>query len=583
MFNFQYLNNHYSKKRSRLVHRSYPSSWRQIALSCAFATLAVLTLTRCSSSSNTAPSGSVPDDPDLGIKSGVVAVSTYHYDNQRSGIQARETILTPENVNATSFGKLFTLPVDGQVFAQPLIATNVIMADGKAHDLVFVATEHDTVYAFEADAASAQPFWSKSLLQAGETTVPVAETGSTDFQSEVGITGTPVIDSSQNVLYVVSKSKLVQNGQTTYIQRLHALKLETGAEVMNGPTVIDASVPGSAPEAVNGQVPFNPLKSLQRSALALIDGNIWLAFASHTDNQPYHGWLLGYSAANISQQTYVFNDTPNGREGGIWMGSNGPSSDGNGNIFLDSGNGTFDSSQANYSSSSLRLTLGPNKSVKVSDFFTPYNQELLSAHDYDFGVMGSILLPDQPGPAPHLLLTADKNTTIYLINRDSMGSYDPAANHVVHSIKLSPHNTKQNALFFNNTLYVSGDSAPMYAYPFDPTTQQFQATPASETAQIFTCANGCYVGGSAPTISANGASNAVLWTVDATQFLVPAPGVLHAYDPADLTHELYNSTQAAGNRDQAANANKFVTPTVANGHVYVSGNGAVDVYGLLTP
>ena len=264
------------------------------------------------------------------------------------------------------------------------------------------------------------------------------------------------------------------------------------------------------------------------------------------------------------------------------MGSNGPSSDGKGNIFLATGNGSFDSTQSNYSSSSLRLTTGPNKSVRVADFFSPYNQQLMSAYDNDFGVMGSVLLSDQPGPVPHLLVTADKTAFIYLINRDSMGSFDATTNHVIQTVKLDPASTHQNALFFNNTLYLSGDKAPMYAYPFNPTTQQFQITPASATPETFTC-NGCWVGGSAPTISANGTSNAILWTVDATQFAVPGPGVLCAYDPADLTHELYSSTQAAGNRDLAVNANKFVTPVVANGHVYVSGNGAVDVYGLLTP
>ncbi len=555
------------------MHDYRHPSLRRLVLSCVLATTAILTLTRCSSSGT---------GPDIGLKSGVVAVPTYHYDNQRSGIQSKETTLTPANVNATSFGKQFTLPVDGQVFAQPLVATNVIMSDGKAHDLVLIATEHDTVYAFDADVASTQPFWSKSLLQTGETTVPFTDTGSKDIQPEIGITSTPVFDPNQNILYVVSKSKLVQNGKTTYFQRLHALKVETGVEALNGPTVISASIPGSAPDAVNGQVPFNALKSLQRSALALIDGNVWVAFASHGDNQPYHGWLLAYSAADVSQQTYVFNDTPNGSEGGIWMGSNGPSSDGNGNIFLASGNGSFDSTQSNYSSSSLKLTTGPNKSVRVADFFSPYNQQLMSAYDNDFGVMGSVLLPDQPGPVPHLLVTADKSAFIYLINRDSMGSYDATTNHVIQTVKLDPNSTHQNALFFNNALYLSGDSSPMYVYPFNPTTQQFQITPSSATPETFTC-NGCWVGGSAPTISANGTSNAILWTVDATQFGVPGPGVLCAYDPADLTHELYSSTQAAGNRDLAVNANKFVTPVVANGHVYVSGNGAVDVYGLLTP
>ena len=260
-------------ERPRLVHDYRHPSLRRLVLSCALAAAAILTFTRCSSSTG----------PDVELKS---AVPTYHYDNQRSGIQSKETILTPANVNATSFGKQFTLKVDGQVFAQPLIATNVIMADGNAHDLVLIATEHDTVYAFDADTASTQPFWSTSLLQTGETTVPAAETGSKDIQPEIGITSTPVFDPNQNILYVVSKSKLVQNGQTSYFQRLHALKVETGAEALNGPTVITASVPGSAPDAVNGQVPFNALKSLQRSALALIDGNVWVAFASHGDNSP---------------------------------------------------------------------------------------------------------------------------------------------------------------------------------------------------------------------------------------------------------------------------------------------------------
>jgi len=553
-----------SRKALRFVSRNRPAWWQQLVLSCVFATVAILTFTRCSS--NPAVVG---------------GVTTYHYDNRRSGIQAKETILTPANVNAASFGKLFTLPVDGQIFAQPLIAANVIMTDGKAHNVVFIATEHDTVYAFDADVPSTQPLWSKSLLQTGETTVPAGDTISTDIEPEVGITSTPVIDPNQSVIYVVSKSKLVQNGQTTYFQRLHALTLKTGEEALKGPTVIDASVPGNAPDAVGGMVPFNPLKSLQRSALALINGNVWLAFSSHTDNQPYHGWLLGYSSTDISQQTYVFNDTANGSEGGIWMGSNGPSTDGSGNIFLSSGNGSFDAGSSDYSSSALRLTQGSNKSVQVGDFFAPYNQQLLSGDDDDFGVMGSIILPDQPGPVPHLLLTADKTSTIYLIDRDHMGSYDPAADHVVQALKVSPNHIKQNGLFFNNTFYVSGDSAPMFAYAFNPATEQFQSTPSSATAQVFTCAGGCYVGGSSPTVSANGTNNAVLWTVDATQFKIPGPGVLHAYDPADLTHELYNSTQAAGNRDQATNANKFSTPMVANGHVYVSGNGAVDVYGLL--
>ena len=291
-----------------------------------------------------------------------VSVTTYHYDNMRSGVQSKETVLTPANVSQGSFGKLFSLPVSGQVYAQPLIVAQLKMSDGASHDVIFVATEHDMVYAFDADTASTQPFWSVSLVPASETTVPAGDTDSKDISPEVGITGTPVIDEQHGVLYVVSKSKAVVNGQTTYPQRLHALGLTDGKEMLNGPTLINASVNGIAPDAVNGKVSFNELRSNQRTALALINGTVWIAFASHGDVGPYHGWLLGYNSSDIRQQTQLFNNTPNGTLGGIWMAANGPSSDSSGDIYLTGGNGDFGVAQSNYGCSSVRLRTGKTKS-----------------------------------------------------------------------------------------------------------------------------------------------------------------------------------------------------------------------------
>ena len=534
-----------------------------IALSLLIAATTTLTLTRCSSASEG------------------VSVTTYHYDNMRSGVQAKETILTPSNVLSGSFGKLFTLTVDGQVYAQPLIVAKLQMSDGISHDVLFIATEHDTVYAFDADNASTQPFWSTSLLAAGETTVPAGDTGSQDVSPEIGISGTPVIDPQQGVLYVVAKSKAIVNGQATYSQRLHALGLLDGKEMLNGPTLINASLAGNAVGAVNGIATFDQLRSHQRSALALINGTVWVAFASHGDQGIYHGWLLGYNSTDISQQTQLFDNTPNGWLGGIWMAANGPSTDSSGDIYLTAGNGDYDATKSNYGASSVRLRPGittPNGTVKVIDSFTPSDKDYENSYDWDMGVMGSVILPDQTGPIPHLLITADKLGETYVINRDNFGGYDPMANHVVQTFLAGPNNLHQNGVFFNNTLYFSSDNAPMYAYTFNPTTEQFMTTPSSATAQVYMC-TGCYVGGSAPTISANGTSNGILWTIDATSFNVPGPGILHAYDPTDLTHELYNSTQSTG--DQAPNAIKFTTPVVANGRVYVGANGAVAVYGLL--
>ena len=538
-----------------------------------------LGLTQCSNQSTNANpvSTTVPIVPDADQAS----VTTYHYDNSRLGVQSQETSLTPSNVNSTSFGKLFSVSVDGSVFAQPLIVPNITTKDGQPHTLLLVATENDTVYAFDADNASSTPIWQTSLLQTGETPVPAAAAAATGLVgTSVGVTGTPVVDPSQGMIYVVSKSA---DSTGNYFQRLHALNLQTGSESLNGPTTITATIAGTAPDAVNGQVAFNPLRENQRSALALNNGTIWIAWASHTDTPPYHGWVLGYNSSDISKQSYVFNATPNGGEGGIWMSAGGPAFDTSGNMFIGTGNGDFAESNHNYSSSALKLTAGssPNGGLTVSDYFTPFNQVNLSAVDADFGTSNNLLLPDQSGSVPHLLVTSDKNSLIYVVNRDNMGKYSSVTNNVVQTFSSTTQNLKQTLAFFNNTLYVSADNSPLSAFSFNPSTGTFQTTPTSVSASVFSCQN-CYTGGSAPTISANGTSNGILWAIDNGAWKVPGPAILRAFDPSDLTKELYNSTQAANNRDQALNGLTFTTPVVANGHVYVGGANGVTVYGLLS-
>jgi hypothetical protein len=507
-----------------------------------------------------------------------ISVATYHFDNARSGIQSQETILTPTNVNSTAFGKLFSVPVDGIVQAQPLIAGNVTMSDGQSHDILFIATQNDSVYAVDASNGSAAPFWKVSLLNAGETPVSANDVQCADIQPTIGITGTPVLDTTNQILYLVSKSK---DASGNFHQRLHALKFLDGSESLNGPAEVSASVPGSASDGLNGVVQFNPKMQLQRSALALSNGTVWITWASHCDLQPYHGWVMGYNSSDLSKQTYVFNDTPNGTEGGIWMSSGGPSFDASGNMFLVSGNGDLNTTSGDYGESAMRLTPNATGSLVVADYFSPFNNDYLTYYDADMGISGAVLLPDQAGPIAHLLVTADKLSTIYLINRDNMGQFNSTTNDSVQAFAPCNCRLHSNLMFFNNNLYVGSDNQPLAAFAFNPTTQQFATTPGSVTAQSFSCGTGCYIAGTSPVVSANGTNNAILWALDNTAFGAPGPAILHAYDPANLATEFYNSSQAAGNRDQAGNAAKFTSPVVANGHVYVAGNGSVTVYGLL--
>jgi hypothetical protein len=411
-----------------------------------------------------------------------------------------------------------------------------------------------------------------------------------DILPNIGIISTPVVDRSSGTIYALARSKTT-SGTTKFFQRLHALNIADGSEKFGGPATIQASVPGLGDGGTS--ITFQPVLQNQRPALLLAptpgvgSGNsIFLAWASHGDHGAYHGWVMAYDAANVAKQNGAWVDTPNGREGGIWMAGGGPSSDNNGNIFIAAGNGTFDvnSGGKDYGSSAFRLTVSTS-GLALHDYFTPVNYTNLNSGDQDMGTGAVALLPTQSGSKPHLAVTVDKSGTIYLINRDHMGGFTTPSNSSVQSFSggpagsTTPYKNRSSFAFFNNTMYGGFAGAPLQAWSFNPSTELFNTTPQSKSANIFGC--NCNGAGSTPSVSANGSSNGIVWALDNSGYY-HTPAILHAYQPADLSKELYNSTQAANSRDAPAIAVKFTTPTVANGHVYVGGRNAVTVYGITT-
>jgi hypothetical protein len=508
---------------------------------------------------------------------------THHNDNFRTGQNLNETVLTPSNINWTQFGKLFSYPLDGKAYASPLYVANVNIPGQGFHNVVYVATEHDSVYAFDADGLSSNPLWHVSFINPPTiTTVPANDTGECcDISPEIGITGTPVIDPATGTLYVVAKTKEGSGSNTNYLQRLHALDITTGAEKFGGPVVIQATVPGTGMGSQGGQLSFYALLENQRPALLLSNGVVYIAFSSHGDNQPYHGWVLGYNATTL-QQSMAFCVTANGEGAGVWMSGGGLATDSDGNIYFVTGDGTFDadSGGVNYGDSFVKI----NPSGAVLDYFTPHVQAALNAGNIDLGSGGLLMLPDQPGPYPHLLLSAGKDGTIYLLNRDNMGHYNPNNdNQIVQSlVDIFPFGTPEPGnysapVYFNGHVYFS---------PISDNVQVFQLSngllstaPTSRSSEIY-----AYPGGTLA-ISANGNTNGILWVVqrhgvDPTGGGTVAPGVLRAYDPNNLSIELYNSDQA-GLQDTMDYATKFNVPLVANGKVFIAGENQLTVYGLL--
>jgi PKD repeat protein len=512
-----------------------------------------------------------------------VSVLTYHNDNARTGRNTNETVLTLGNVNTNNFGLLFTYGVDGYVYAQPLVLANVAIPSNGVHNVVYVATEHDSVYAFDADSnagSNAVPLWQVSFLNpsAGITSVPGTDVNCGDLVPEVGITSTPVIDPSTGTIYVEAKTEEVASGVTNYVHRLHALDVATGSEKFGGPALIQSSVPGTGDGNDGlGNVPFDPLTQFTRTGLLLNSGVVYFGYAAHCDIHPYHGWLFGYDAATLATNS-LFNSTPNGVAGGFWESGGGPASDADGNLYLATGNGTFDPTNSNYGDSLLRLST--SNSLVVADYFTPYNQQDLFDHDNDLGSGGVLLLPDEAGSVahPHLAVCAGKEGTVYLVDRDNMGTFNAADDtQIVQSLPgAAGQGCFDTPAYFNNTLYYVGTGDAIKA--FTVTNGSITSTPASQGSTVFGFP------GATPSISANGTNDAIAWVIQSDAYQSTGPSILRAYNAADVSQELYNSTQA-GARDVPGGAVKFTVPTVANGRVYVGTETGLSIFGnfIATP
>ena len=540
----------------------------------AFAVLGVLlalTLARCGSNSSSSSSTPPPNPPPPPASS--VDVTTYHNDNGRTGQNLSETTLTTGNVNSTNFGKLFTIPVDGKVDAEPLYLSNLTVS-GQSHNVLYVVTEHDSVYAFDADTGT--QLEQVSLLGAGETTSD--NRGCSQVTPEIGITATPVIDrkaGSHGTIYVVAMSK---DGSGGYHQRLHALDATTLAEEFGGPKEVQATFPGSGDGSSAGNVVFAPGQYEERAGLLLLNGVVYLGWTSHCDIRPYTGWLMGYDQ-NTLAQTSVLDLTPNGNEGAIWMSGAGLAADSSGNIYFLDANGTFDTTmntngfpnQGDYGNAFLKIST-TNKQLAVADYFEMSNQAQENGTDQDLGSGGVLLLPDVSDNSSktwHLAVGAGKDSNIYLVDRDNLGKFSSSGNNI--------HQELPGALaggvwsmpaYFNQTIYYGAVGNHIRA--FSISNAQLSSSPSSQTANSFPYP------GATPSVSANGTGNGILWAAENNN-----PAVLHAYDATNLANELYNSSQASGGRDQFGTGNKFITPMIVNGKVYVGTTNGVGVFGLL--
>jgi hypothetical protein len=485
-------------------------------------------------------------------------VLTWHNDNARDGQNIKETTLTTSNVNSTKFGKKVTLSLDGEPFTQPLYVANVAVSGQGTHNVVYIATENDSVYAFDAAGSPTTPLWHVSFLTNGAVAVPCGDTGSCEITPVIGVTGTPVIDGTTNTMYVVAMTK--ESG--SYVQRLHALNITSGAEKFGGPVEITASIAGTGSGSSGGTISFDPKIHNQRAALLLSKGVVYIAWASFGDLNSYHGWVIGYDATTLARK-YVFNDTPNGSQGGIWHSAGGLSTDSSGNVYLITGNGSFDANTAggDYGDSFLRLT----SSLSVTDYFSPDNESTLDTDDEDLGGSAGMILPKQSGSFPDEIVGAGKQGIIYLVNRDDMGQFTSGSNNVIQTITGATGGYYGTPAYFSGAVYFSGAGDNVRRYTLK--SGKLSTTAASKSPKTLSA-------GGTPSISANGTSNGIVWVIDAS----PKSGttaVLHAYKASNLATELYNSQQNA-TRDSLHKGIRFSVPTIANGSVYVgSRNGSV--------
>jgi hypothetical protein len=498
-------------------------------------------------------------------------MTTSQVDNARTGSYLNEKVLTPRNVNARQFGRLFAMQVDGDVYAQPLFLAGVPIPGKGKHDVVFIATEHDSVYAFDAYGNPAEPLWKTSFLKEGATAVPQGDVACYFIQPEVGITSTPVIDAKTGTLYVLARTKMGRTfSANEYHQKLHALAVTNGVEKFGGPVEIRASVQGRGDGSTGGQVRFGALRENPRASLLLSNNTVYLSWASSCDVGPYHGWVMAYDALTLRQKA-VFNDSPDADDGGIWASDTGIAADKDGNVFAATGNGRFDAQNGgrDYGDTLLKLS---GHDLKVADYFTPFDADRLNADDDDLGSGGPLLVPDQPGPHRHLALIGGKAPLIYLVDRDQLGHFRPADNG--HAIQTIP--TKGGIFgsmaYWNGHVYFLSDGDRLRDYALANGTLKYQKASGF----------GFRDHAATPAVSANGHQDGIVWILSSKGWNSPdRTAVLHAADASDISHELFNTDLVPG-RDRAGVALRFNIPTIVNGHVYVGAKREVDVYGLLS-
>jgi hypothetical protein len=529
-----------------------------------------------------------------------VNVLTYHYDNTRQGQNTNEFLLTPANVNVTNFGKLFTYPVDGYVYAQPLIMNGLNIPGRGVRKVMFVSTMHDSVFAFDADSngdTNGGLLWKTNLGISSPS--PSTEygaryhpgVGNLDVVPEEGAASAPVIDPVSGTIYVDAFTREVVPGvSTNYFHRIHALNITNGYEQPFSPTPVVVSVPGTGVNGDGTNVTFSAIQHMQRPAMTLAGGILYVAYGSHDDTDPYHGWVIGFNATNLMLMTnHIFNTTPNATvaafgpnagEGAIWMGGNGLSVDASTNLYFETGNGSFSANTngGDYGDSFVRLSTATNR-LAVTDYFTPYNQLTLQNNDTDLGSGGPLLLPDDAGSAahPHLIVGAGKEGKIYLVDRDNMGHYNGTDgvngndNQIVEELPGAIGGVWSSPAYFNHRIYYQGNGDVMKAFLI--TNGIIVATPDSRSGTSFGFP------GATPTISANGTNDGIAWVIQADAYLSSGPAVLHAYNATNLAQELYNSSMNLA-RDNPGGAVKMTPPVIAGGKVYVGAEYAVSVYGL---
>lgn len=500
-------------------------------------------------------------------------ITTSQYDSQRTGANLNEKVLTPKSVNAGQFGRIGAWQVDGPVYAQPLFVPNLDIPGKGRHNVLFVATEHDSVYAFDADRAASAPLWHVSFLdeprviqavRASDVTCPF-------LRPEIGITATPVIDLRSGTLFVLARTRRHRTlMRDDFQQHLHALAITTGAEKFGGPKLIEASVPGKGVGSSGGQVAFDPLRENPRASLLLVNGRVILTWGSSCDAGPYHGWVMSYDAQTLAQ-TAALNLTPDGREGGIWASDAGPAADAAGQIYIATGNGSFNAASGghDYGDSVVKLDAS---SLAILDYFTPYDQADLNREDADLGSSGPTLLPDLSGSPARLLLQPTKGGMVYVVDRDHLGKFHSDRNAVLQEMKLTGTGAYGAMAYWNGHVYFAASDDYLRDYAVSGGGLKRAAVASSPPFEN---------PGATPAVSANGARNAIVWVISTRTWNgQERPAVLYAYDATNIAHPIYSSEQKP-DRDRAALATRFVIPVVVNGRVYFGTRGTVEVYGLL--